>query len=137
VSRHWYPGFATVGPASDMRSRPATPNARPKRRAGYSPEPLGHMPPVDFCNRVSPEHTYGPPKPRRLMQRQATARRVRTSLTERSPPSFLRPGVASAFRLLDPHHDDRSPQWIYPNLISPDTPCHKLVPAPAWKIDRF
>jgi len=35
-------------PASDMRSR-TTLCARPKHRAGYSPESPGHMPPTDFC----------------------------------------------------------------------------------------
>lgn len=30
VGRHWYPGFAAVGPASDMLSRPYPRSARPK-----------------------------------------------------------------------------------------------------------
>lgn len=33
--RHWYPDFAAMGPASDMLSRPASPNARLKSRAGF------------------------------------------------------------------------------------------------------
>jgi hypothetical protein len=28
---------------------------------------------------------------------------------------------------VDPHHDDRSPQWIYPNLTDPGTSCHGFV----------
>lgn len=34
---------------------------------------------------------------------------------------------------VDPHHSDRSPQWIYPNLIDSGTPCHEIVPNGAWK----
>jgi hypothetical protein len=48
--RHWYPGFATEGPASDTLSRPVKPFARPNDLPGYSPEPPSHVPPVDFCN---------------------------------------------------------------------------------------
>jgi len=32
-----------------------------------------------------------------------------------------------------PTTSDRSPQWIYPNLIGSGTPCHEIVPNGAWK----
>jgi hypothetical protein len=33
---------------------------------------------------------------------------------------------------VDPHHDDRSPQWIYPNLTDPGTSCHGFVSRHDW-----
>jgi len=36
---------------------------------------------------------------------------------------------------VDPHHGDRSPQWIYPNLTDPGTSCHGFVSRHDWKID--
>jgi len=30
------------------------------------------------------------------------------------------------------HQNDRSPRWIYPNLINPDTLCHELAPSGYW-----
>lgn len=47
--------------------------ARPKHLPGYSPEPLSHMPPIDFCNRTTHEHASESPKPRRLGQQRTTA----------------------------------------------------------------
>jgi hypothetical protein len=32
----------------------------------------------------------------------------------------------------DPHRGDRSPRWIFPNLIDSSTSCRALVLAPAW-----
>jgi len=54
---------------------------------------------------------------------------------EPSQPSCLRPGVASSLRsdLFNPHSSDRSPPWIYPNLIDPNTPCREPMPNVAWK----
>lgn len=34
---------------------------------------------------------------------------------------------------VDPHQDDRSPWWIYPNLTGPGTPCRSPVPSLVWK----
>lgn len=33
---------------------------------------------------------------------------------------------------LTPTANDRSPQWIYPNLTGSSTPCHEIVPNCAW-----
>jgi hypothetical protein len=61
-------------PASDMRSRAFLP-ARPTRRAGYSPERVTHMPPVDFCNCHDPRaRLRAAQTPITWMQWQATAR---------------------------------------------------------------
>jgi hypothetical protein len=49
-------------PASDMLSR-TTLCARLKHLAGYSPEPLSHMPPIDFSNWETHEHTNVRPNP--------------------------------------------------------------------------
>jgi hypothetical protein len=40
--RHWYPDFAATGPASDMLSRPASPNARPKSVPAFTGAPEPH-----------------------------------------------------------------------------------------------
>lgn len=34
---------------------------------------------------------------------------------------------------VNPHRDDRSPRWIYPDLFDPDTSCRELVPHKTWK----
>lgn len=78
------------------------------------------MPPASFCNELSPEHTNVPPDLRRSAW-QATSHQMTPPLAERRPPGFLRSGVAWRFHRADPHHDDRSPQWIYPNLTDPGT----------------
>lgn len=38
---------------------------------------------------------------------------------------------------VDPHHNDRSLQWIYPNLTGPDTSCRESMSRPAWKTARL
>jgi hypothetical protein len=38
--------------------------------------------------------------------------------------------------LLNPHRDDRSPRWIYPNLIDSGTSCRVSVPCLALKINQ-
>jgi hypothetical protein len=90
------------------------------------------MPPASFCNRVSPEHANVPPDPC-LGPWQATPRQVTPLLAERRPPGFLRSGVAWLFHRVDPRHDDRSSQWIYPNLTDPGTSCHEFVSGHYWK----
>jgi hypothetical protein len=37
---------------------------------------------------------------------------------------------------VSPHHGNRSPRWIYPNLIDPGTTCHWLMPNVIWKGSR-
>ena len=50
-----------------------TVRARPKHLPGYSPEPLSHMPPIDFCNRTTHEHACESPKPCRFERQRTTA----------------------------------------------------------------
>jgi hypothetical protein len=55
--------------------------------------------------------------------RESCAHRV---VTGQGPP---------AFRLcIGPHRGDRSPRWIYPNLLDPSTPCREPVPYAGWKL---
>jgi len=115
-------------------------HARLRRTLGsspcrLSPEYLGHMPPTDFCNRVSPEHSHESPKPRRLI---AAANRCATEWPRPLRASTNRAssgqGSLRRYRLSNPHRDNRLPRWIYPNLIDSGTPCHELVPNHAWNV---
>jgi hypothetical protein len=78
------------------------------------------MPPTDFCSRVFPEHTLKRPTPQ---PHNATANRCaikwQSPLAGYPPTELLQARGRFGGRLghLNPHHDDRSPQWIYPNLI--------------------
>jgi hypothetical protein len=58
------PRLSRLGPASDTRS-PTSLRARSSRLAGYSPERLGHVPSIDFCNcqdsRARPRTAQTPP----------------------------------------------------------------------------
>jgi hypothetical protein len=94
------------------------------------------MPPTDFCNRASPEHTHESPKPRRSLQRRTAARPSGLPLARRRPAELPQVRGRSGASLLDPHHDDRLPQWIYPDLTDSGTPCHESVPDPTWKTAR-
>jgi hypothetical protein len=69
MGRHWCPGLAAKGPASDMLSRFYPGSARPTCRAAVRRRPAGHMPSVSFCNGVFPEHADDLPAfPRALWQ---------------------------------------------------------------------
>jgi hypothetical protein len=35
--------------------------------------------------------------------------------------------------ICNPHRNDRSPQWIFPNLFASDTSCRQSTLAAAWK----
>jgi hypothetical protein len=94
------------------------------------------MPPTDFCNGASPEHTHESPKPRRSLQRRTAARPSGLPLARRRPAELPQVRGRSGASLLDPHHDDRLPQWIYPDLTDSGTPCHESVPDPTWKTAR-
>lgn len=43
-------------------------------------------------------------------------------------------GRAPFGRAFGPHRGDRSPRWIYPNLIDPNTRCREPVPRAWWKL---
>lgn len=86
------------------------------------------MPPADFCSSGSPEHTCDLPKPRRILRRQAAARRAAHSLAGAASRVASGQGSLWLFSPFDPPHDDRSPQRIYPNLTDSDTLCRNRVP---------
>jgi hypothetical protein len=110
------------------------PRARPKTLAGYSPELPSHVPPVDFCNCAIHEHTQQRTRPR---PHDATASRRPTkwrhSLRSTTNRAFSGQGLRPIRgRLINPHHGDRSPRWIYPNLLDSSTSCRRLMLGLPW-----
>lgn len=77
------------------------------------------------------EHTRGPPKHRRWK----TANRH--GVDQRHPEGHHRPdfqqarGRAPFGRAIGTHPSDRSPWWIYPNLIDPNT--RVAIPCSSWR----
>lgn len=117
--------------------------------AGCSPEPASHMPPIDFCNRVTPRaHPYELSEPGRLVL--AKRPPAGSSSLGREEPAVLRrnqgsPGDASPYRL---PHSDRSPYGFtparprvgHPHVATP-TPavtgkCHRRLPAVVVPLSR-
>lgn len=107
------------------------PYARPANRTGYSPWFLSHIPPIDFCNRIIHEHTYDSLKPCCFLRCKHRASQV-ISPRERIISRVIT-GQGLNFSFDNPHHNDRSSQWIYPNLIGSDTSCHQLMWILVWK----
>jgi hypothetical protein len=71
----------------------------------------------------------------RIVRRQAAAptewrHPLRGTANRASPGQGLRPIRG---RFLNPHHGDRSPRWIYPNLSDSRTSCRRLMPGLPWK----
>lgn len=132
VGRHWCPWLITRNPAPNMRSRPypgdARPNCLPATHRGRG---------ATCCLSASAtEHSPSTP-PYRPNSSENVANHF---LTEWQRPFRAATNRASSgqgslglLHRVDPHHSDRSPQWIYPNLIDPGTPCHEIVPNGAWK----
>jgi hypothetical protein len=125
--RHWYPGFAANSPASDMLSRSAPPSARPKPLAGFHRSAWATCRLPTSATERSPNTPTNCPNPVACCSGEPLREQVATPLAKPHQPSCLRPGVALAFGPFDPHHADRSAQWIYPNLIGSGTPCHDPV----------
>jgi hypothetical protein len=126
--RHWYPDFAAKGPASDMLSRPASPNARLKPLAGFHRSAWATCRLPTSAAECPPSTPPSCPNSARVSQRR-TATRVDDSAPCGARPTEL-PQVRGRSGLLgpfDPQRDDRSPHWIYPNLTDPDTSCHESV----------
>jgi hypothetical protein len=79
------------------------------------------MPPVSFCNGVFLEHA---PKLPAFQQQAWQATLVLDGTTLAGPTGRAFSGQGSlGFHRVDPHQDDRSPWWIYPNLTGSSTPC--------------
>lgn len=87
-------------------------------------------PPASATDTI-PEHTFEAPSPPRSLRRQAAARRGSDPLTRSTSRAFPGQGLPNEFN--NPHRDDRSPRWLYPNLFDPNTSCRKLVPHKTWK----
>jgi len=82
--RHRFLGFAASARLPTCVHSQLAPGARPASPTGYSPELTGHMPLIDFCNRMDPPSTPPyPPNPGSLRW-QATANRVMRTLASRT-----------------------------------------------------
>jgi hypothetical protein len=128
LGRHWYPGFATKSPASDVLSRPASPTARPKPLPGFHRSVRATRRLPTSATECPPNTPTNRPNPARLPQRRTAARAGGSAPCEAPPTEFFQARGRSGFLgPFDPHHDDRSPQRIYPNLIDSGTPCHDPV----------
>lgn len=105
----------------------AAPFSRCARREGLTPVQRGPRATcrLPACATESiHEHTLDPSSPERFLRRQAAARSVADS-DETASQVFT--GQASDENPADPHRDDRSPQWISPDLLRPG---HLLSRAP-------
>jgi hypothetical protein len=127
------PRLSHLGSASDTRSR-AGMRARPKLLAGYSPDLPGHVPPVDFCNRMDPQ---AQPRPLQTppLTAMASHRTVGSVAPGEAPPAELSRFRGRRAALAPPRLPRRppAPTWIYPKPIDPDTFCRSLMPLTPWK----
>lgn len=112
------PWFRHLGSASDTRSRAGT-RARPKSPTGYSPEPSGHVPLVDFCNRIDPQ---AQPRPRQTPPHIAMAshRAVGSAAPGEAPPAGLSRfrGHHCALTPCNPHVDLLSQRGFTPSRLT-------------------
>jgi hypothetical protein len=70
--------------------------------AGCSPEPASHMPPIDFCNRVTPRaHAYEPPNPAGRCLRSALLPAARPLAGRSRPFSVETRGRPATHRRID------------------------------------
>lgn len=125
MGRHRCLGLAAEGPASNTLSRPIPGGARPKCL------PAIHRSNQATCRLSASAMVRSPSTP-------TSGPTSDVPVASHAPPDGVAPfGTPPArlsqargrpaFRPLDPHHDDRSPWWIYPNLTDPSTSCHEPV----------
>jgi hypothetical protein len=128
--RHCCLGFAASAQLPVTLS-PASLQARSKRRADYSPERLGHVPPIDFCNcmnsQARPRSAKTPPlepdgKP-------PDGRWCRSC--ETSPAELLQPRVRAPQRggLRRPLRRPSRHIGLSPTCRTSDIPCRSPAPA--------
>lgn len=91
--RHCCLGFAASAQLPITRS-PASQQARSNRRAGYSPERLGHVSSIDFCNCMNSQARPRLPKPRRVFAVASHRTVGDVVLARRHLLSLHSPGVA-------------------------------------------
>lgn len=132
VGRHWCPWLITKNPASNMRSRPypgdARPNCLPAIRRGRRATCCLSASATERSPSTPP---YCPNSSETVASHFLTEwRRPFRAATNRASSGQ---GSLGLLNRVDPHHSDRSPRWIYPNLIGSGTPCHEIVPSSAWK----
>lgn len=110
------PWLSRLGSASDTRS-PTSLRARSNRLAGYSPERLGHVPSINFCNcvdsRARPRAVQTPP--RNTVASHRTVGGI--ALARRHQPSWYSLGVARPTKeACDNRRGVRCAALGYPNL---------------------
>jgi len=101
--------------------------------AGYSPGKPGPQEAHRLLqSKTVREHTSERPTLRHSRRGMPTAGR-RTPLVKRGAHRAITgQGPTPCGRAFGPHRGDRSPRWIYPNLIDPDTPCREPVSRTEW-----
>lgn len=87
---------------------------------------------VSFCNAMPLEHASDLSEPQRIVANHFPPSSA-TSIQGFASRAFSGQGSLGLLHRVDPHHDDRSPQWIYPNLTDSGTLCHETVPNTPWK----
>jgi hypothetical protein len=65
------------------------------------------------------------------VRRQAAARASNPALASQANRAVTGQG-SHDLNGVDPHRDDRSPQWIYPNLLGSNTSCRRLMQGASW-----
>lgn len=120
--RHCCLGFAASAQLPITRS-PASQLARSNRLAGYSPERLGHVSSIDFCNCMNSQARPRMPKPRRVYAVASHRTVGDVVLARRHLLSLHSPGVA---RPTEETCDDRCvvryAATAFPQPVLPQTP---------------
>jgi len=131
MGRHRYPGLAAKGPASDMRSRPFLGALDPRADRLFAGA-LGPHAACQLLQRSVPRaRQRAVPSPSWIV---ASHVPLEDDIPCEIPPAGLSQARGRlACSSVDPHHDDRSPQWIYPDLTDPDTSCREFVSDHTWK----
>jgi hypothetical protein len=96
----------------------------------------GHMPPIDFCNGKDPRahQRTEQASPLLYLGRIRSSASGRFFFRSRASRIVSGQGLRPPFGwpVFNPHCGDRSPRWIYPNLIDPDTPAREQMPDAYW-----
>jgi hypothetical protein len=121
AGRHWCPGFATEGPASDMLSRALFGSLDLRTYRLFAGALTPHVARRLLQLKRSPSTPSSRPIPRPPAT--ASRRSVRVAIPLRGLPAEL--SQARGFRTnpMSPHRDDRSSQRFYPDLFDSDTSC--------------
>jgi len=107
--------------------------ARSRAERLFAGRKRGHVKSIDFCNR---KRSVSTPRDGPDSDTHTVACQCRSESSARESDArraFSGQGLRAFRSRLCPHRDDRSPRWIYPNPIDPDTRCREPVPDAWWK----